>query len=513
MTPARPVSEIVTDINEIGFSREDDDLRLLCDELIAAVRAERPSSVHLDRGMVEQLRRLSKHTELGTVLWTTDVCRLIDRIADAIEASLAPQTPEAAPEEQPCACSVPDFWGHEGKPLTWRCLTCGRYPPVSEQITVRFVREPRRGHSALGDRADDLTPPISPAPVEGRPDTIAILSRAVIAHKGQIDDAVRAGDQIIVRDVPALVSYISHLEADISRLTLEYRVHMRNITEGEAARKAEVARLREALKMLLDDIEAIAAVRAQDFANMKLVMRPWLDKVIGRPGTVTYAEWEDAFDAIRGDDQTLAAVRAERPSSVHLDRGMVEWLRLAAKDEFEADCRSVAVGRFQHIADAIEASLAPQAPDAEPCVTASGVCGRHGDYTRSDGGVWCPKCIGEAPVSLAPVEGRPEVEGKLEPLHPRHPYDYAGTEWMPDVCSHDEPRPMTCKICALIGVNRLRAYIERLERIVQRVTALAHYWGGDYDHDPTTVCARELLEAIQGEAEVSRLKTETEESR
>ncbi len=198
-TPAhKPQLEAI--VKWIQAWRESDDcnaIDLLCDiedELIAlaAVLAERPSSVHLDRGMVRNLRRLALSLRNEAVVYPGATAAEIDLAADAIEASLAPQTPEALPM---------------------------------------------------------LADPVSLAPVEGRPDVNAIRARF---HWYRECSDIEIHDH---QSIEALAAYIERLEADLSRLTLEYRVHMRMITEGEAARKAEVARLREALKMLLDDIE------------------------------------------------------------------------------------------------------------------------------------------------------------------------------------------------------------------------------------------------------------------
>lgn len=45
-----------------------------------------------------------------------------------------------------------------------------------------------------------------------------------------------------------------------------------------------------------------------------------------------------------------------------------------------------------------------------------------------------------------------------DPLHPRHPYDVAGSEYLPETCSHfnkPEGRVYTCRDCALFAINRL----------------------------------------------------------
>lgn len=39
--------------------------------------------------------------------------------------------------------------------------------------------------------------------------------------------------------------------------------------------------------------ELLAAIK-----GYKVVLRPWLDYAIGRPGTVTFADWERAHDRI-----------------------------------------------------------------------------------------------------------------------------------------------------------------------------------------------------------------------
>ncbi len=52
------------------------------------------------------------------------------------------------------------------------------------------------------------------------------------------------------------------------------------------------------------------------------------------------------------------------------------------------------------------------------------------------------------------------AQDSLEPLHPRHPYDDVGTEYLPETCNHaslPEGRFFVCKACALIAINRLAA--------------------------------------------------------
>lgn len=43
--------------------------------------------------------------------------------------------------EAECRCSVPFFVGIQGEMLTVRCLQCGRRPPTSDCVHVRFLRK------------------------------------------------------------------------------------------------------------------------------------------------------------------------------------------------------------------------------------------------------------------------------------------------------------------------------------------------------------------------------------
>ncbi len=216
MSPHRPLEAIVSDITNGIYQNaadfEGDGLPMLCAELIAAVRAERPSSVHLDRGMVSALRFLARNLP---ELDQADAA-MLKHIADAIEASIAPQTPEAEPTHEAWCSRI-------GKPCPCRMALM----PLAHSMAVGV--------------------PVSLAPVEGRPNLAAIDQRYRLTYdpEGDQRDVVRS-----LSDIPNLLAYIERLEADLSRLTLEYRVHMRNITEGEAARKSEVAGLRAKVEAL-----------------------------------------------------------------------------------------------------------------------------------------------------------------------------------------------------------------------------------------------------------------------
>lgn len=41
--------------------------------------------------------------------------------------------------EHPCRCSVPDFRGYAGRPLSWRCMSCGGRPPTDQQVQVQYL--------------------------------------------------------------------------------------------------------------------------------------------------------------------------------------------------------------------------------------------------------------------------------------------------------------------------------------------------------------------------------------
>ncbi len=236
-----------------------------------AVRAERPSSVHLDRGMATMLRHIAMCMREGVQAHPNRAGQL-SHIADAIEASLAPQTPEAKPVEKIYHHAV------NGKSGCGVPLVRGNSMPELNHVNCDACLRAWHGGTLPTRFGEDS--PVSLAPVDGRPDVEGMKALEAEATKGpwtaSLDNGVSHGPDgywliydvggidssgvVTVADfafiaacrryVPESVAYISRLEADLSRLTLEYRVHMRNITEGEAARKAEVAALKAEVSRL-----------------------------------------------------------------------------------------------------------------------------------------------------------------------------------------------------------------------------------------------------------------------
>ncbi len=245
MSPRRPLEAIKQNLLDCCDAPQS--AKYILDELLAAVRAERPSSVHLDRGMVENLRRVAGNIRDASGSPRSDALRLED-IADAIEASLAPQTPVAAQPSQADEHQTDRLLAlaREGAfSLHW----CSVHPDGDRQATFdRFSAAqvphanpmddcPHPDCALVTERINELPRgPVSLAPVEGRPNLDAIRHCLRVLE----DDRFLI---LLVDETHKALAYISHLEADLSRLTREYRVHMRNITEGEAARKAEVAAL------------------------------------------------------------------------------------------------------------------------------------------------------------------------------------------------------------------------------------------------------------------------------
>ncbi len=218
MTHHRALEAIQQDIESCGDRGHCvEDALALSNELIAAVRAERPSPlIHLDMLMVDWLRDLTVQAMSRNYLWKGKSMRLeLERIADAIEASLAPQTPEASDQQQ-WECQIP--LPHDGP-----CI-----PPVSLAPVEGWPLHPRHPYGEVG--------------TEWMPETCS--------HERP--DRVLTCKLCALVGINRMAAIIERLEADLSRLTLEYRVHMRNITEGEAHRKAEVADLKAQIKKLED---------------------------------------------------------------------------------------------------------------------------------------------------------------------------------------------------------------------------------------------------------------------
>ncbi len=253
-TPAhRPLEAIRADI--VAHPAQGNDWHQhLINELIAAVRAERPSSVHLDRGMVDQLRHGARIlNDYGSVAAFGNAERIaadLCGIADAIEASLAPQTPEALPTTyaRPTEEEIAHWVGPKS-PVALAPVE-GR-PDVEGMQKLEAAATEEPWTYCPSSNVADLPCPATARIVDNVQHGRRTRFIAVCDGQGLDNDANAAFIVAARRYVPQSRAYIKRLEADLSRLTLEYRVHMRNITEGEAARKAEVAQLEATLRMML----------------------------------------------------------------------------------------------------------------------------------------------------------------------------------------------------------------------------------------------------------------------
>ncbi len=91
---------------------------------------------------------------------------------------------------------------------------------------------------------------------------------------------------------------------NLSKLVTRWRARAAAQPSDRGLRSAVAEALDRCSDELLAALEAVAPPRAPSdellvaLKGYRTVLRPWLDKAIGRPGTVSYKEWEIAVDRL-----------------------------------------------------------------------------------------------------------------------------------------------------------------------------------------------------------------------
>ncbi len=262
MSPHRPLEAIK---QQIALTCHAEATNALCNELIAAVRAERPSSVHLDRAL-----SLARQATNGWAVYAKRACEHDDiarlhRELDAIEASLAPQTPEALPMLADPVSLAPV----EGRPEAKKA-----------HDAVKFIRLLLSDCHGTDDHSwSKCERCLAVHHVDSRQKFAVALLSSLPAYIERLEvNAIALTKAIQSNAVTAInaLGRVAELSEEVSRLTLEYRVHMRNITEGEAARKAEVATLKAKVKALEGVLRQVRKLRGQ-YPDFHLVVPRFAD--------------------------------------------------------------------------------------------------------------------------------------------------------------------------------------------------------------------------------------------